>query len=367
MYYRLQASSLKGNLDIPPSKSHSLRAILFASLADGKSTIYNALRSPDTEAMIQACTALGALIKTNDHEIVIQGVSGKPTHSSRYINAGNSGQVLRFITAIAALSSGQTLITGDRSLCKNRPIKSLRDGLNQLKALAISTQENDYAPILIQGPLHAGEVCITGEDSQPVSALLMATAFVQGESKIHVTNPGEKPWVDLTLSWFDRLGIPYQRQDYTHYTLAGNSSYPGFEYTVPGDFSSAAFTLIAALITHSEITLNHLDMNDSQDDKAIIPLLEKMGAQITELPDELIIQSSALTGAKLDSHGDHRIALSLAVAALAAEGESWINNTQCVSKSYPNFVHSFQKLGARIEQHEIHYTLKATTGAFDGQ
>ncbi len=424
MQYRIKASTLKGSIIIPPSKSHSLRAILFASLADGESKIYNVLNSPDTRAMIHACELLGANININGNDLIIQGMAGKPQKPSNIIDAGNSGQVLRFIASITALSSGYSIITGDHSIRNNRPIRPLLNGLNQLNAFSVSTKEDGYAPIIIKGPLQAGEANIEGEDSQPVSALLIASAFLLGETNIHVTNPGEKPWIDLTLSWFDRLGIRYEKYGYTHYKVMGNSSYPGFEYTVPGDFSSSAFPLAAALITHSEITLNNIDMNDCQGDKLIIPVLEKMGArflinseqktlsiqkschlkgisvdindfidalpilavlgcfaegktqlrgaaiarkkecdrlsaitqelkkmgaEIFELPDGLIIQTSRLKAAEVDSHCDHRIALSLSVAALTIEKETLINNVQCIFKSYPDFVASFQQLGAFVE------------------
>jgi 3-phosphoshikimate 1-carboxyvinyltransferase len=230
----------------------------------------------------------------------------------------------------------------------------------------------------------------------------------------------------LTLDWFKRLGIDYQQQNHTQYVISGNAAYSGFEYTVPGDFSSCAFPLVAALITHSEIRLNNLDMNDVQGDKSLIfalqamgalieidndkktvdvkkskglvgnkinvnnyidavPILavmgcfaqgetvitgaaiarkkesdrlsvitqelQKMGANITELEDGLIIKPAKLTGTSVSSFDDHRIAMSLAIAALSAEGETIIENTLCVDKSYPNFAQALQKLGASIEIH----------------
>lgn len=422
MRYHIRPSQLAGEISIPPSKSHSMRAILFASLAKGSSVIRDYLHSPDTEAMIKACQLLGADIKIAPQHLTITGIAGKPQTPNNIIDAGNSGQVLRFIAAIASLNSGYTVITGDDSIRNNRPILPLLEGLTGLGAQAISTQGNGSPPIIIKGPLQGGETHLDGADSQPVSGLLIAAAFAAKPSIIHVSNPGEKPWIDLTLDWFKRLNIPYEQRAYQHYLLPGNTCYAGFDYKVPGDFSSCAFPLVAGLITNSSIALSNVDMLDIQGDKALIYILQamganitieksrlvieklsalngasidvnpcidaltilavaacfaknatviggaaiartkesnrlaaitqeltKMGANISELSDGLLIKPALLKGAVVNSHHDHRIAMSLAVAALAADGESIIENTACVAKSYPAFAQSLQQLGAAIE------------------
>lgn len=425
MQYLIKRSILQGSITIPPSKSHTLRAILFASLAKGKSTIHRYLPSPDTQAMIEACQLMGAQITVEEQKLTIVGTDFHPQTPSNIIDAGNSGQVLRFIAAIAALTSGYTVITGDHSVRTNRPVQPLLDALTRLNVFATSTKGDGSAPILIKGPLQGGITTLDGEDSQPVSGLLMACAFANKSTIINVTNPGEKPWVDLTLAWFKRLGIDYQQQDYTQYKISGNARYVGFEYTVPGDFSSCAFPLVAALITQSEIILNNLDMEDAQGDKALIfalqamgasieidqdkkqvivkksaagftgksinvnnfidavPIvavlgcfaqgettitgaaiarkkesdrlstitreLKKMGADITEFEDGLMIKPVKLKGTKVLSFNDHRIAMSLSVAALSAEGETIVEDIACVNKSYPNFAQALQHLGAAIE------------------
>lgn len=425
MNYSIKPSTLRGSIFIPPSKSHTLRAILFASLATGSSVIRHYLKSPDTVAMIKACKLLGAKIDVSADQLNIIGTAGKPRVPDDVIDAGNSGQVLRFVAAIAALLSGYTVLTGDHSIRTNRPIQPLLDGLSQLGVTAISTKGDGFAPIIIKGPLQSGKTTLSGEDSQPVSGLLIASAFTQGKTEIHVKNPGEKPWINLTLDWFNRLGIPYQNNNYEHYIMQGNAHYSGFDYTVPSDFSSAAFPIVAALITQSEIDVQNIDMQDVQGDKAVIyvlremgasidydaqqrilqikkgnllqgkiinvndfidaiPILavagcfaagttqitgaaiakrkesdrlvaitaelKKMGADIRDHDDGLIIQRSKLIGAHTKSYHDHRIAMSLAVAGLAAQGESVVENVACVAKSFPGFAEAMQGLGAKISE-----------------
>ena len=229
--YYIKKSTLSGSIIAPPSKSHSLRAILFASLARGKSTIHNCLQSPDTNAMVTACIQLGAKIKHYDSTVEIIGFAGKPKLPDDVIDVGNSGQVLRFVAAIAALIDGYVVITGDHSVRYNRPVQPLIDGLSCLGANCVSMKADGHAPLIIKGPTSPGTAVLNGEDSQPVSGLLISSAFMNGATTIQVTNPGEKPWVGVTLNWFDRMGIKYNNKNFEEYTIEGGSSINGFEYT----------------------------------------------------------------------------------------------------------------------------------------
>lgn len=425
-HFIVNRSSLHGEIVIPPSKSHSLRAILFGSLGEGESIIENYLPSTDAQAMIKACELLGASLEISPTTIRIRGLGGKVNWAEDVIDAGNSGIVLRFCAAVGALASHPIVITGDYSIRHQRPMKTLLSGLQQLGVSAKSMRGDDYAPIIVQGPLLSGKATIEGSDSQPVSALLIAAAFADGPIEIEVSDPGEKPWIALTLDWLDRLGIPYQNDDFRRYRLEGGHRYKGFHYVVPGDLSSAAFPLAAAIVTGSELTLKNVDMSDCQGDKELITIfqkmgayieideqkkilrvkkgnnlsgvvvdinrfvdaitilavvacfaegetiitngavakqkecnriqsiateLRKMGADVEETEDGLRIRGKKLHGSKeLFSHHDHRMAMSLAVAALGCSEESKIADTDCVAKTFPTFLKEFQRLGAKIER-----------------
>lgn len=423
--YRVKKALLSGSLTVPPSKSHTLRAILFGALGSGKTVIRHYLPSSDAQAMIEACRLFGATVDVSPDQIIIQGINGNIQKTEDVINAGNSGIVLRFCAAVGALASLPVVITGDHSIRHQRPMKQLLDGLSQLGVSALSMRGDNYAPVIIQGPIKSGKAIISGEDSQPVSALLIASAFAEGPVEIEVKNPGEKPWVALTLDWFDRLGIPYQNDHFERYSMSGNARYEGFEYVVPGDLSSAAFPIAAALVTQSELLIKNVDMQDAQGDKELIAVfqkmgahididernktlhvkkgktlsgvtvdlnnfidaitilavvacfaegetriqnaaiakqkecnriaciateLQKMGAHITETEDGLMIKKSSLKGANLHSYHDHRMVMSLTVAALGAKGEATISPVGCVSKTFPTFVRDFNALGAQIEE-----------------
>jgi len=423
--YRIKKSCLSGSLEIPTSKSHTLRAILFGMMGKGKTTVRKYLQSPDAIAMIEAIKNFGARVSMFPDRLEIEGVGGQLHAADDVVYSGNSGQVLRFVGALAALLPTYTVLTGDHSIRHNRPVKPLLDGLQSLGVFAESMRLDGFAPILIKGPIKGGQAILDGKDSQPVSGLLIASSFAEGKTTIHVENPGEKPWIDLTFHWLDYLGLPYSHQNYTDYQIPGGGLYDGFDYTVPGDFSSLAFPLAAALITDSDLTLENVDMNDIQGDKKLIDVLismgakiaidqakrqlkvekgsqlkgmtvdindfidaitilavigcfaegttkiqnaaiarrkecdrihaiatelKKMGADIEEKEDGLIVRSSTLRGAPVETYHDHRMVMSLSVAAMGAEGETEILETESVAKTYPNFAEHFQLLGAHLKE-----------------
>ena len=367
--YRIFPTKLKGHFGIPPSKSHTMRALIFAAKATTPSKITNYLKSPDTYSMITALRILGTHIDILDNTLHI---TPHPWTTPSYpIDAGNSGQVYRFIKAL----SPTVQITGDESIQKRRPITPLLEGLKQLP-----------------------NACIDGADSQPVSGLLMAMAFLDHPSTLRVINPGEKPWVAMTLSWFDFLGISYTNDQFENYRLPGFASYPGFDYTVPPDASSAAYPWAYNLINfglvfdqpHDPTQGDHklfeqnpqgggiIDVNPFIDALPILAILgcfakkpltlkngalarkkesdriaamtcelTKMGANIIEHPDGMTIHPSPLHGADLLSHNDHRIAMSLIIAGLNASSPSIID-TACIQKSYPNFIQELEKCSSSM-------------------
>lgn len=357
--YLVKKAKLSGNIVIPPSKSHTLRSIFFGSLGNGKSVIYHYLPSNDTQAMIEACRLFGAKIEQSPKHIEIQGINGKIHHAQDVIQAGNSGIVFRFCSALGALAQHPVVVTGDESIRYRRPIKPLLDALSQLGVSAVSMRGDGHAPVIIQGPITSGKATITGEDSQPVSALLIASVFAERPIEITVQNAGEKPWIALTLDWFDRLGIPYENHACEYYRLSGHAQYEGFEYTVPGDFSSAAFPIAAALVTQSELTIHNVDMHDSQGDKELITVFQRMGAHIEIDERNKILhvkKGQSLSGVIVDVNNFVDALTILAVVACFAEGETHIHNAAIAKQKECNRIHciatELRKMGANITETE---------------
>ncbi len=325
----IKPSKLQGSIAAPPSKSHTLRAILFAAMAKGESYIRNYLPSTDTQAMIEACRLLGATIESTGHILKVQGIDGKVEITDDVINAGNSGIVLRFIAAVASLSRHPIVITGDHSIRHQRPMAPLMDALSQLGVQAISTKGDGFAPIIVQGPVLPGKVNVDGTDSQPVSALLIAGSFASGPITIHVNNPGEKPWIDFTLDWMKRVGLPFERDGYRTFKLPGKRSIASFDYNVPGDWSSAAFPIAAALITGSELTIQNVDLDDCQGDKKLLNLFQQMGAKWDYDQNQKsvrVLKDGKLKGIVADINDFVDAVPVLAAVSCFAEGETLIVN-----------------------------------------
>ena len=369
----IEPCQLKGSLTVPSSKSHTMRALLFAAMADGKSVIKNALMSADTYKMMAACQSFGAAVQQIEQTIVVEGIKGQLQGACDIIDAGNSGLILRFCAALSANGHRPVVITGDHSIKYLRPMKSLIEGMEQLGASAISIKGDQFAPLIVQGPLKHSYAIVDGEDSQFVSALLIAAAFAPHPITLKVQNAGEKPWVALTLDWFQRLAIFYQNKEYTEYYMRGNSIYPGFTYRVPGDFSSAAFPIAAALITGSELTIFNLDLQDCQGDKVLLSLFEQMGAQLiydSKTSCLKVEKEAQLLGIEIDVNDCIDALPILAVVACFAKGVTKIRNGKVArSKESDRISAMFQellKMGAQIKEEVDGLTIMGSTlnGAF---
>lgn len=323
---------------IPPSKSHSIRAILFASMGSGRSVLKGLLNSPDIDAALHAAEVLGAKVYRSNYnntdptigmDVMIDGVAGLPTLTADEIDVGNSGQVLRFFGALAALASRPILLKGDQSISSQRTIQPLVEALTQLGASARSIHGNGFAPMCVQGPICPGNITLCGRDSQPVSAMLMTMPFLLKPSTICAHNSGELPWIALTLSWLDRLNISYTQEKIGGYTIKGSARYAGFTYTPPGDFSSAAFPAVAALITGQEVTLDNLDCSDVQGDRLLFTHLRAMGASVEEIQAKRQIRiekTAILQGICIDVNPIIDALPILAVLGCFAKGETYLMN-----------------------------------------
>ncbi|MDF1796052.1 MAG: 3-phosphoshikimate 1-carboxyvinyltransferase [Coxiellaceae bacterium] len=275
------------NLTVPASKSHTMRAIWFAAMANGTSTIHNPLQSPDTDAMINACKSFGCFVSVTNKTLQITGVNSQPKTPQQAINCGNSGQVLRFCSAMAALCDEPVTFDGDESIRQRRPMQAVIDGINQLGGKANSHHNNGLAPLNINGPCHAGDINISGQFAQPVSAMILLATQLDGTTTINAEPLIEPSWVNLTLHWLDKLNLDYQQPREGCYQIPGKQEIKAFETTIPGDFSSAAFPLVSAIIQRQAITLTGLNFNDPQGDKQLFYLLQSMGIPLDIQQDQI--------------------------------------------------------------------------------
>lgn len=346
--WRIRPSKLEGSIEIPSSKSETMRALLLGLMGHGLTRIEKPLISSDTLAMVAAIHQFGAHVNVHDKMIEVHGVGGEFDPIDRKIDAGNSGIVLRFIGALAGLSSGVTEITGDHSVRHYRPVLPLIGALQQLGATA-STD----GTLRIQGPMQAGYTRLVGTDSQPVSGLLIATSFLSAPTEMIVDNPGETPWIDLTLQWMQRVGLRVDQKSYTRYRVEGQGHYKGFCAKIPGDLSALAFPLVAALVTRSSLTITGVDMQACQGDKRIVEIVQQMGALVDVQPEQVHVGvTEKLRGIELDINDCIDALPILAVLGCYSEGVTRLVNGEIArhkeSDRIAAIAQELRKMGAQV-------------------
>lgn len=416
---------LSGKVTIPPSKSMGHRAIICAALSRGKSIIENIAPSEDMIATIEGMRALGAQIEVCGQTLKIDGTHTLDVEDAK-IDCNESGSTLRFLVPISIATSKTVQFVGKGNLGK-RPLTSF---YNIFDEQGIDyTFAQDHMDLKIRGQLSSGVFELPGNiSSQFISGLLFALPLLEGDSEIQLTTPLEsKGYIDLTLQMMARFGIVIEVEDNRVFKISGSQSYRPSTYKVEGDYSQAAFYLVAGAIGN-DVLCQRLDAHSLQGDKAVLDVLQemgsnlqevpeqegvrmlpaelrgitidgsqypdiipiltvaaaladgethiiraerlrikecdrlqaitseltKLGANITELEDGLIIQGVATFkgNVSVSSHADHRIAMSLAIAATRCEQPIYLENPDCVNKSYPNFWEDYYQICGQIEEEE---------------
>lgn len=279
MKFRVTAGNLRGTARIPGSKSNTTRAVTIATLAEGASIIQNPVPSRDCFSTCEVCRGFGARIENLPDRWLVDGV-GLPRIPEDVLNVGNSGTTLYIVTAMAALNpDGYTIITGDYQI-RYRPAGPLLGSLVTLGATAFSARGNGCAPLVVRGRLKGGRTTLPGVNSQWLTPLLIAAPLAEGDTEVVVEDLQERPYIAMTLGWLDRQGIRYEMEGMRRFKIYGGQSYRPFHETIPADWESASFPLVAAAITNSDVTIEGMDTRDHQGDKVIVDLLQAMGADL---------------------------------------------------------------------------------------
>ncbi|UCC97997.1 MAG: 3-phosphoshikimate 1-carboxyvinyltransferase [Phycisphaerales bacterium] len=349
-------SRLEGTVLVPASKSHTIRAVAIASLADGASLIRNPLDSSDTLAAVSCYRALGAEIDISDPERwKVVGTAGHVAIPDETIDVHNSGTTLRIALGSAALAPpGRSItFTGDEQI-RSRPVGPLLDSLNELGATCTSLSNNGKAPVQVTGKLTGGRTTIAASTSQYLSSLLLAAPLAPKDTEIAVTMLNEPGYVQMTLDWLDRQRIEYENREMRTFNVKGNQSYKAYEGTIGGDFSSATFFLCAAALVGDEVTLLGLDLTDSQPDKAVVEYLQAMGADIRIAADSIAVKASSLHGTEIDMNKTPDALPAMAVVgAFAAGTTKLLNVPQARSKETDRIkcmAEELKKMYVRVEE-----------------
>jgi 3-phosphoshikimate 1-carboxyvinyltransferase len=381
-----------------------------------ESIIDNVILSEDIKATIEGMRELGAKIKIveGDNKTYCIYVEREKIISKKAnINCRESGSTLRFLIPLGLTLSEECTFTGSGKLVE-RPLDIYYKIFDEQK-IEYHTNEG-ILPLSVSGSLKGGEYEVSGNiSSQFISGLLFALPLLNEDSTIKIADNMESiGYVDLTLDILSKFNINIENNNYKEFKIKGNSEYKSTNYTVEGDLSQAAFFLVAQEIGNN-VNCTGINKSTMQGDKEILNIIEryrniekdsddeilidasqipdlvpiltvlaslkdgkttrivkaerlrikesdrlkaisiemnKLGANITELEDGLLIKGlSSLKGnARVSSWNDHRIAMSLAIAATRCEGEVILENYTAVNKSYPQFWNDYRALGGAVNE-----------------
>jgi len=412
----------KNVIDVPGSKYIANRVLMLAALADGESTISNVPNNNDIGHAIDALKNFGIDIQQTGNVLKIQGTGGKIHPISDIINVGESGTLMRFITAVSALSETKVTITGSKRITE-RPVEHLIDALGQIGIKCESP--TGCPPVSIQGgKFTGGEIKVKGNiSSQFISGLLLVAPFAEGDLKITLTSElVSVKYVDMTIKMMEEFGVKVQRDGYKQFIITNGQKYQSRDFIIPGDWSSASYFLASAAQLQDKITIINMDLNSTQGESKFYNVLEKMGCDVelgensitltstnklngvdidmgnmpdvaqtlaaiapyaegkttirniehlrykecdrveetanelrkiggnvSTTKDSITIEPSQLNGGLVETHNDHRMAMSFALCGLKSENVV-INNPEVSSKSFPNYWEKLQEIGVEIEE-----------------
>ena len=271
----LNRTLLKGVIQVPTSKSLAHRAIIIAGLCEEESLIRNVSFSKDIEATLSGMQSLGADIFIDENGIHIQ--QGNQSSGSAVIDAYESGSTLRFLIPYSLIHKNKVHFIGHGKL-GIRPLEVYYD-LFRKQNIKYRTKK-DKLDLMIEGQLKADRFQIPGNiSSQFITGLMIACSQLDQDSLIEVASPLEsEAYVQLTMDVLKEFGIVVTKSE-TSYSILGKQKGKACEYEVEGDFSQAAFFLVADVLG-ADITISNLNLKSHQADRSVIDILERMGAEL---------------------------------------------------------------------------------------
>jgi 3-phosphoshikimate 1-carboxyvinyltransferase len=323
----------EGTLRLPGSKSISNRVLLLAALAEGTTEVHDLLDSDDTRHMLAALATLGVGVEDcGDHQWRISGVGGAFPVKQAELFLGNAGTAFRPLTAALALSGGDYVLKGVARM-HERPIGDLVEALRQLGARIDYLGNPGFPPLHIHPAVASGDRAqVRGNvSSQFLTGLLMALPLRQQATTVEVV--GElisKPYIGITLAMLRRFGVEVAQDGWASFTVPADARYrsPGTIH-VEGDASSASYFLAAGAIGGGPVRVEGVGRDSVQGDVRFADALALMGARIEMGPNWIearTAQSGRLKAIDLDCNHIPDAAMTLAVAALFADGVTTLRN-----------------------------------------
>jgi len=316
---RVLPAKISGEISAPPSKSVLQRVVAAAALGSGRCVINNPSLSADGRAALRAAQAFGSNIEILDNQVVIE-FGGKPRGG--VIDCAESALTFRLFSAIAALYDVEFCLVAGGSL-RDRPMQMVTATLKSL-GVQVSTDTNG-APRSIRGPLRGGIIAVDGSiSSQFVSGLLMALPLCAADSTLTVNNLRSADYVRLTIAVLNDFGVQIREQnDKECYFIPGRQRYQPRTYAIEGDWSGAAFLLVAGAIA-GEVTVRNLRNDSFQADRHILEALRQAGALVEEGSQVCTVSTQPLKAFEFDATDCPDLFPPLAALACHCQGISRI-------------------------------------------
>lgn len=351
MQFQVLPKIVKGKIVVPASKSDAQRAIIAASLANGKSIISNCGTSEDVLHVLKACELLGAKVESIGSDSYI--ISGGKHVNVTELNVGESGLAIRLLTPIVATQNHKTLLNGKGSLLK-RPLLYFDENLPKMNVEVKST--NGFLPIEVQGPLKGGTYTVDGsQSSQYISGFLMALPLVDDATDLSVEQLASKPYVQMTLNTLEKFGIRIENDNFNRFLIAGKQQYIPCDYQVEGDWSAASYWLVAAALG-AEITISGLSMASLQADKKMLDALIVAGCNLRFSTDGISVKGNEKKAFQFDATHCPDLFPALVSFAAFCPGVSVISGVKRLKNKESDrgiaLKTEFEKLGVLIELRE---------------
>ncbi len=358
----LPVTPLAGPIDVvvalPGSKSLTNRALVCAALAEGTSTLTNALHADDTEAMVEGLRALGAGVDTTwaDGRVTVTGTAGRPVADVAIVDARLSGTTSRFLLPVAALGEGLRRIDAANRM-RERPMGELLDAVRALGGEVHEIGAPGHLPVeVVGGSLAGGEVAVRGDvSSQFLSGLLLAAPSMRtGLVARLLGDLVSEPYVDMTVAVMERFGVDVERPDGRTWQV-GPQGYQATDLHIEPDASAASYVFAAAALVGGRATVAGLGTDSVQGDLAFVDVLERMGVRVERTADATtVVATGALHGVEVDLRHLSDTAPTLAVVAAFADGPTRVSGVGFIrgkeTDRVGNVVAELRRLGVDAEE-----------------
>lgn len=322
----IKPSEVKGRVKAPSSKSATIRAVAAALLADGVSIIINPSFCDDAMAALSIADTLGGISIRGQDRVLMNGNKGfghRPS-SPVFMDCNESGLCMRMFPPIAAVA-GHDCVIGGRGSLMTRPVGMVES----LAAFGVTCRTaQGYPPVTTIGRLEGTTAHIDGSlSSQFLTGLLMALPLCDRDSRVHVHNPASRPYIAMTIAMARAFGIVIDDgEDATLFSIPGRQCYRATPVVIEGDWSGASFLLVAGAIAGS-VTVDGLDTNSRQADRAILSALDAAGAACHTGRGRVTVERNDLKPFEFDATDCPDLVPPLVALAAHCRGKSTIHGT----------------------------------------